>query len=59
VTVRREIMEPRLWTDAWSREDPMRARAVLWGYEGRVRWPEARRRNGPAITVEALMNNAG
>ncbi|MEO6308243.1 MAG: hypothetical protein ABIP43_10185 [Nitrospiraceae bacterium] len=34
MTVRREIAEPRRETSAWSREDPMRARAARGGSEG-------------------------
>jgi len=59
MTVRSEIAEPRRETGAWSREDPMRTRAVRWGFEGRARRPKACRSNGSAIAAEAFVNNAG
>jgi hypothetical protein len=59
MTVRREIAEPRRETDARSREDPMRTRAVRGGSERRARRPKACRSSGLAIAVEAFMNNAG
>jgi len=39
MTVRGEIAEPRRETGARSPEDPMRTRAIRWGFEGRARWP--------------------
>ena len=59
MTVRREIAEPRRETGVRSREDSMRTRAVRCGFEGRARWPKARRSSGSAIAAEAFMNNAG
>ena len=59
MTVRREIAEPRREAGARSPKDPMRTRAVRGGFEGRARWPEARRSSGSAIAAEVFMNNAG
>ena len=59
MTVRGEIAEPRCETSARSPEDPMRTRAVRGGFEGRARWPKARRSSGSAIAAEVFMNNGG
>ena len=59
MTVRREIVEPRRETGARRREDPSRTRAVRGGFEGRARWPKARRSSGSAIAAEVFMINAG
>jgi hypothetical protein len=59
MTVRREIVEPRRETGARSPEAPMRTRAVRGGFEGRARWPKARRSSGSAIAAEVFMNDAG
>jgi len=59
MTVRCEIAEPRRETGAWSREDPMRTRAVRLGPEGRARHPKACHSSGSAIAAEAVMNDAG
>jgi len=59
MTVRGEIAQPRRETDARSPEDPKRTPAVRWGFEGRARWPQARRNSGSAIAAEVFMNNVG
>ena len=59
MTVRREIAEPRRETGARRPEDPMFTHGVRRGFEGRARWPKARRSSGSVIAADALMNNAG
>ena len=65
MTVRCEIAEPCRETSAQSpafdgnrrHKEGRQSPTVRSGYEGRTRWPKARRSSGSAIAVEALMNN--